>query len=59
MKNISVPAIPPDDYQGSIADWMIALQTHGFWDGENPEFYGDVKIESEVWWMILEECENN
>lgn len=48
-------AIPPDDYKGSVAAWMIELQSRGFWDGEG--WYGDVMIPSEKWWEILEKCE--
>lgn len=33
-ENDLIPAIPPDDYEGSQADWMIALQTRGLWNGE-------------------------
>jgi len=52
-----MPAIPPEDYSGSQADWMIALQERGLWDGEEPDWHGDVMIKEEVWWEILEECE--
>lgn len=49
------PAIPPDDYKGSVAAWMTELQSRGLWDGEG--WHGDVMIPSEVWWDILEKCE--
>jgi hypothetical protein len=52
-----LPAIPPTDYKGSQADWMIKLQERGLWDGENPDWHGDVIIPAKVWWEILEECE--
>jgi len=55
-KKEMIPAIPPDDYKGSQADWMIALQTRGLWDGD--DWYGDVIIPTDTWWEILEECES-
>lgn len=53
-----IPAIPPDDYKGSIGKWMIELQTRGLWDGESPEWHGDVMIPIDDWWDILEFCES-
>ncbi len=50
-----IPAIPPDDYQGSQADWMIALQERGLWNGDG--WHGDIKISETIWLEILEECE--
>ncbi len=29
-----IPAIPPEDYKGSQADWMTKLQERGLWDGK-------------------------
>lgn len=52
-----IPAIPPEDYTGRQADWMIKLQERGLWDGEG--WYGDVLIPSDDWWEILEECEGD
>ena len=52
-----IPAIPPDDYKGSQADWMVGLQERGFWDGENPDWHGDVMITSDDWWDLLDWCE--
>lgn len=49
------PAIPPDDYKGSQADWMIKLQERGLWDGKG--WHGDIDIPTDIWWEILEECE--
>ena len=51
----TTPAIPPDDYKGSQAQWMIALQERGLWNGEG--WHGDIEIPTEIWWEILEECE--
>lgn len=50
-----IPAIPPEDYKGSQADWMVKLQERGLWNGEG--WHGDVMITSDQWWEILEECE--
>jgi len=50
-----IPAIPPEDYKGTIAAWKVALITGDLWDGEG--WYGDVMIKKEGWWEILEECE--
>ena len=38
----TLPAIPPQDYEGSIACWMITLQELGLWNGEG--FYGDIVV---------------
>lgn len=54
-----IPAIPPADYKGSQADWMIALEMRGYWNSAQDLWYGDVAIPAEVWWEILEECENS
>ncbi len=53
--NDTMPAIPPDDYKGSQADWMVKLQERGFWHGQG--WHGDVEIPTSQWWEILEECE--
>ena len=53
-----LPAIPPSDYKGSVGKWMIELQERGLWDGENPEWHGDVMIPSDTWWQILEKLED-
>jgi hypothetical protein len=53
-----IPAIPPEDYKGSVGKWMIALQERSLWNGENPDWHGNVEIPSDVWWKILEECES-
>jgi hypothetical protein len=52
-----VPAIPPDDYKGSLADWMRELVERGLWNDSDGSWHGDVKIPSDVWWEILEKCE--
>lgn len=50
-----IPAIPPDDYRGSQADWMTALQSRGLWDGHG--WHGDVMITNAQWKEILKDCE--
>jgi hypothetical protein len=51
------PAIPPHDYKGSQADWEITLQEFGLWDGETPDWPGDLMITSDQWWEVLWKCE--
>lgn len=51
------PCIPPEDYHGSVADWCVELQTRGIWDGDPDNWYGDIWIDSDQWWEILEACE--
>lgn len=57
-ENELIPAIPPEDYSGTIADWMVALVSRGLWDDSDGSLYGDVEISQETWWEILEECES-
>jgi len=52
-----IPAIPPEDYNGSLGMWSAKLQIKGLWDGKRPEWHGDVMITCKQWWEILEECE--
>jgi len=52
-----IQAIPPDDYTGSQADWMIKLQERGLWNGEG--WHGDIYIPITDWEKILNECEGN
>ena len=46
-------AIPPQDYEGIISDWIQALNERGY-DGEN---YLDVEITNDEWAEILDWCE--
>ncbi|MEO1253403.1 MAG: hypothetical protein AAFY41_00775 [Bacteroidota bacterium] len=57
-KNNKIPAFPPEDYQGSIADWMTSLQEMGLWDGENPDWYGDLLITRKEYFQLLDRCES-
>lgn len=52
-----MPGHPPEDYTGSQADWMIELQSRGLWDGENPDWYGDVGIDTDEYFDILDKLE--
>lgn len=52
-----IPAIPPEDYDGSIADWVVALVQRGLFDDSTGGWYGDVMITEEVYNEILKECE--
>lgn len=54
-KEDTTPAIPPDDYKGSQADWMTGLISRGLWDGNG--WHGDVEIPTDKWWELLESCE--
>lgn len=54
-REIKFPAIPPDDYAGSVSEWMVKLQERGLWNGRG--WYGDVKIPESVYLEILKECE--
>ena len=56
-KRKRMSAIPPDDYKGSIGDWQIALIERGLWDESSGIWYGDIQIECDVYWEILDECE--
>lgn len=48
-------AIPPTDYKGTQAAWMIGLQERGIWDGTG--FHGDEEISCCDWWSLLEACD--
>ena len=52
-----LPAIPPNDYTGTIADWMIALISRGLM--KEDQFYGDIVLTDEQYEEILTECEND
>lgn len=50
-----LPAIPPADYKGSQAAWMVGFQQRGLWDGDG--WHGDIEISSDDWYDLLDECE--
>lgn len=56
--NDAIPAIPPENYKGSVGKWMIELQERGLWDGQNPEWHGDILIPSTIWWEMVEKLES-
>jgi hypothetical protein len=54
-KNKKLLAIPPNDYEGTIAGWIVALVSRG-WMKESG-FYGDIWLTEEQYDEILTECE--
>ena len=50
-----LPAIPPEDYTGSIKDWIIALEVRGLLSEDQD--YNSVKISESLYNEILNECE--
>lgn len=51
-----VPAIPPNDYKGTQADWMRGLMERGLWDGNG--FHGDRWISPNAYEELLVSCES-
>lgn len=50
-----IPAVPPSDYDGSLADWAIRMAEHG-----GPEDYEDLcmtMVRADIWEKVLDECE--
>lgn len=56
-KQEMLPAIPPEDYKGSVGRWMMALQERGLWNGKG--YHRDIIIPADTWWEILEEQEKD
>ena len=52
-----IEAIPPEDYKGSVSQWIIALIERGLFIEGKHDWHGDVMIPVDTWWEILEECE--
>ena len=52
----TLPAIPPDDYEGTIADWIVALIERGYTSSEANEYY-DIELNVDVYDNLLDECE--
>jgi hypothetical protein len=52
------PAIPPNDYEGTIADWQVWLITHGYIKDGSDTFYGDIMLPESEYIKLLESCEN-
>lgn len=53
-----IPAIPPDDYTGSQADWIVALVNRGLFDDSSGQWHGDVMLTEDQYSEILNECES-
>lgn len=51
-----LPAIPPSDYKGTMACWLVGFVELGKRSDEG-EFYGDVVLTVEEYSKLLEECE--
>ncbi len=58
MEIIKIPAIPPEDYKGTQACWLVELQTRGLWDPAKIEWHGDLEIDEKEFWQILNKCEH-
>ena len=52
-----LPAIPPEDYSGSISDWMIGLQEISNYDTASGEWYGDYLLTKAEYAQLLDRCE--
>jgi hypothetical protein len=50
----ALPAIPPEDYKGTIANWVITLAENGYEDAED---YRDIYVIESDYITILEESE--
>ena len=50
-----LPAIPPNDYKGTQADWMTVLMERGWWNGNG--FHGDIWLTRKQYGELLDECE--
>jgi hypothetical protein len=57
VRSGEIPAVPPNDYEGPIAAWIVALLESGLWNGFKPEFYGHLMITQEQYQEILKKCE--
>ncbi len=58
MKRDRLPAIPPDDYKGSVARWQRVLHEVGIWDGKDPSEIMDIKISGADYNLMLRICED-
>lgn len=55
---MQVPAVPPDDYKGTIADWIIKLKERGYLPpAADIGDHVSIEIPEEEWEEILEACE--
>ena len=53
-----LPAIPPDDYKGTLADWVVGLQERGFMTSDD-EWYGDIQLDVDDYNELLDWCERD
>ena len=56
MKEIRLPAIPPNDYEGSMADWVVGLIEMGYPEEKAWEYY-DIELTESNYTELLEKCE--
>lgn len=54
-----MPAIPPSDYEGTIASWMVWLVANGYLSDGSEKWYGDIMLDPEVYAKLLKDCESN
>lgn len=54
---MSMPAIPPRDYEGTIACWITELLKRGWMKGQN-EWYGDIELSDDDYEELLDYCES-
>ncbi len=59
LKADRLPAIPPDDFKGSVADWHYALHESGIWDGKDPADICDITISGADYNIMLRICEGD
>lgn len=57
VKTNKFPAIPPDDYEGSVAEWHSLFYSRGHWDGKDPADLMDVYVDEKEYDKILTICE--
>lgn len=51
----TMPAIPPEDYTGSVGKWDVWLITNGYM--KEGDWRGDVELPEDIYWDLLEEME--
>ena len=55
---MKVPASPPDDFTGSISDWMDALQEEGLISSDTSPFRVEqMMIDHGDWMKVLQRAE--
>lgn len=55
-KKDKIPAIPPNDYEGSMADWITTLFEMGY---QNADEYYDIYLTHEQYEELLTKCEES